>query len=142
MVDEPRRWLMDGPFREDQPTGQFDRYLTPQKAIHIPLDESLELTDGAPFAHAIYWRTGLENGLEYMYHFHRIRRIDRQQFSVRFIGGPLNGVRQFHQPAMALRGVVFLPLRANRLTATDDCAFLRSITAMAITLNTIRLTGK
>lgn len=111
MESEPKCWLMTGPFAERRLSGRYERYLTPQGAIHIPLDESFELTDGEPFAHAIYWNAGIGDSSEGIvaYSFHKIERVDGQPFQVRFIGGPLNGVRTFHQPAHVL-SVVLLPL--------------------------------
>lgn len=111
MEPEQTCWLMTGPFAENPPTGRFEQYLTPQRAIHIPLDESFELTDGEPFAHAVYWKSGIGDGKGPIvaYSFHKIERVDGLPFQVRFIGGPLNGVRPFHQPAH-VAGVAFIPL--------------------------------
>ncbi len=109
-----KSWLTNGPFAERVPSGKFDQYRDSQGAIKIPLDEGLRLTDGDPFALAIYWRVphgggDVEDGPILPYYLHKIERVDGLPFQVQFVGGPLDGNRSFHQPAHVVP-VAFVPL--------------------------------
>ena len=72
------------------------------------------MTDGKAFAFAVYWKSDIGgNGPDCTFSFHRIERVDGQPFQVPFVGGPLDGVRPFHQPAHVV-GTAFIPLPSER----------------------------
>jgi len=110
MSDDSQRrcWLINGPFGEPQPSGVYDKFLNDQGAIVIPLDDCFEITESAPYAFAVYWKSDLPGPL-YLFTFAKFTKPDGSLFPVEFVGGPLHGTHEFYQPARAFH-IVFVPV--------------------------------